>query len=509
MLDPDKTKIIVGPPGTGKTTKLLDTVEQLIMDGVHPNKICFVAFTRKAAEEAKTRAAAQFGLEKRDLPYFKTLHALAFKQCQVMKREVMGFADFLDIAKMVGIYITFRGAQEDGTISGMSKGDRLFFHENYARADCASLEEHWNRAMFDENIPWIELLQLRETLEKYKEKNGKLDFTDMIQRFLDQDVTPDVDVLIVDEAQDLSMIQWKMVQKIAKTVDKVYIAGDDDQAIFRWAGANVDMFISLQGDVETLEESYRVPANIAKRAEKVINRVSVRRPKRWKSRPVPGVVSYSTGVEHIDMSQGNWLLLARNVFLLEQYNNYCITMGHVFDSHIGSPVKGAAIRAVRNWEQLRKGNRVTAAEACEIYSLMKTRERVKYGFKNKLAEVDEDTLLSWDDLHDSFGLVTNDIWHVALDKMPDVQKTYFIAALKNGEKLLREPRIKVNTIHGVKGGEADNVVVMTDMAQRTYQEYQKNPDDEFRVWYVAMTRAKEKLFIMQPTTRYYFDVSLS
>ena len=69
---------IFGPPGTGKTTALLDMVDKALSSGVSPNKIAFLAFTRKAANEAKERACERFKLDtQKDLQYFRTLHSLA------------------------------------------------------------------------------------------------------------------------------------------------------------------------------------------------------------------------------------------------------------------------------------------------------------------------------------------------------------------------------------------------------------------------------------------------
>ena len=69
---------IFGPPGTGKTTTLLNMVEEALSNGTSPNTIAFLAFTRKAANEAKERAAVRFNLDpENDLPYFRTLHSLA------------------------------------------------------------------------------------------------------------------------------------------------------------------------------------------------------------------------------------------------------------------------------------------------------------------------------------------------------------------------------------------------------------------------------------------------
>ena len=69
---------IFGPPGTGKTTALLNMVDKALESGVQPQEIAFLAFTKKAATEAKERAAERFHLDlKNDLVYFRTLHSLA------------------------------------------------------------------------------------------------------------------------------------------------------------------------------------------------------------------------------------------------------------------------------------------------------------------------------------------------------------------------------------------------------------------------------------------------
>ena len=98
------------------------------------------------------------------------------------------------------------------------------------------------------------------------------------------------------------------------------------------------------------------------------------------------------------------------------------------------------------------------------------------------------------------------IWHERLNKIDTKRREYYIMLLKRGEDLNKDPRIKISTIHGVKGGEADHVLLMTDIAPRTYREMHSLPDDEIRVFYVAITRAKNSLHIVQPNTNMYFDI---
>ena len=86
--------IILGPPGTGKTTTLLNLVDEFIQDGVRPRQIGYFSFTKKAADEAAERAANKFELNlEEDLENFKTLHALAFKRLGMKREKMMSPAD--------------------------------------------------------------------------------------------------------------------------------------------------------------------------------------------------------------------------------------------------------------------------------------------------------------------------------------------------------------------------------------------------------------------------------
>ena len=79
--------IVLGPPGTGKTTTLLNEVDKYLKQ-TDPNKIGYFSFTQKAAHEARDRAMDKFNFSEDDLPYFRTLHSLAFKRLGIKKEEV-------------------------------------------------------------------------------------------------------------------------------------------------------------------------------------------------------------------------------------------------------------------------------------------------------------------------------------------------------------------------------------------------------------------------------------
>jgi superfamily I DNA/RNA helicase len=100
---------------------------------------------------------------------------------------------------------------------------------------------------------------------------------------------------------------------------------------------------------------------------------------------------------------------------------------------------------------------------------------------------------------------TDKIWSEAMDKLPEKDRAYITALLRRGEKFNSVPRITASTIHGAKGGEADNVVLFTALSPAADMSMQSNPDDMHRVFYVGVTRTKENLYLVEPedTTRIY------
>ena len=126
------------------------------------------------------------------------------------------------------------------------------------------------------------------------------------------------------------------------------------------------------------------------------------------------------------------------------------------------------------------------------------RKRIKKGFK-RIKGLEDAEMVNIQDLNVNHGLLaTQDmLWHEAMDRLPEKDRAYIIALLRRGERFNGTPRIIVSTIHGTKGGEADNVVVFSDISAAAQQDMTERPDDMHRVFYVAVTRTRERLFIIE------------
>lgn len=505
-MDPKKTEIILGPPGTGKTHSLLSLIEESIAKGTDPRKIAFISFTNKAADEGRSRAIERFEIDPDDLPYFRTLHSLAFKQTGMKRKEVLGRRHILDFGKIIGL--DFQGAVEEDTRS-MSIPDRMLFLENLSRNRMTDLKEEWIRAD-DHEVSWIDLLRTKQLYEKFKKTRGLYDFTDMLELFLsdDRSWTPDLDLVVIDEAQDLSKLQWACVSKVTRKAKRIIIGGDDDQAIYQWSGADIDSFIDLTGEITILHQSWRVPSSVQSVANKISKGISRRKDKEWKSRSCEGSVSWAQDFSNLPLDSGRWLLLARNGYSLKDMEDFCLSSGFPFEGPGRSPLKGDSLKAIVSWEDLRSGKRILMSDLATVVKFLSDRA-VSDKLKTALRELaDEPFLISSEEVKERFSLDCSRIWHETLTKMSSVDIAFFLAARKKGEKLLSAPRITLSTIHSAKGGERENVAVVTDISKRCFDslETKEGLDAELRVFYVAVTRCRDNLFLMEPKTDLSFEM---
>ena len=421
---------------------MLDMVDKALEEGVHPHKIAFLAFTRKAANEARDRAAKRFNLDpKADLPFFRTLHSLALAQSDIRVEQIMQPEDYKELGDRIGYSFSSNQHRDiDNIADTVQTNDPVLNLINLARLRKVSLRKQYNVSEVD--VDWTLVNFINHSLKSFKEKRNRYDFTDMLEAFSKtaDRYCPNFEITFLDEAQDLSPLQWD----IAHALDK---------------------------------KSF---------------------PKEYQPKKEEGKVVRIYSINELNMDEGTWMILAQAGYMLSPVKEDLKSNGYLF-SHMGHrSISKKISSAVNGWEQLRNGKRIIGETARDIYSFMSLGDRIKRGFKklNGLSDADE---VSLQELQDNFGLLigVEMIWHEAMDKLPVQDRAYITKLLRKGEKFNAEPRISVSTIHGSKGGEAENVVLFTDLSPAADAEMRINPNDTHRTFYVGVTRTKQNLYIVE------------
>jgi len=482
--------IVLGPPGTGKTHTLLNKVDDYLKE-TDPDKVGYFAFTKKAANEAKERAIDKFNFTEDDLPYFRTLHSLAFRRLGINKEHVMQRRHYEDLGKKINIQIDYNDWDEEETGLFTTKSDYLrIIH--LAKLRNITLDQQFNLKEHNQKLEYTKLKIIANELDRYKKEYGLIDYNDMILDFVKSDKSPKFDVVFIDEAQDLSRMQWDMVDSF--NTNDSFIAGDDDQAIFRWAGADVDSFITQKGKMLNLTQSVRIPKKIHDYAMRIIERVSNRLPKTWQPKAHEGSITKHWNFEDINMSNGNWLVLARTRYQLKPLEDILKEKGLYFENRFGKSFEKQIQEAASNWEHLRQGQVMHGKDIQKIALYMSDTN----WDKKKLKALVKDSFYGIDALTKGYGLNTKKTWYECFDNAGSKRVTYIRKMRANGESLKEGARIKLSTIHSVKGGEEDNVVILPDLTHSTQLSYERNKDDENRLFYVGATRTKEHLHIVRP-----------
>lgn len=444
---------IFGPPGTGKTTRLVEIAEQELTS----TKVAYLSYSKAAAAEATSRLTGDLRIS--------TIHALAFNALGLNRQQVVDKKELKKFGNMIGV--PFSGA-EANTDEEQQEGDEYMSVIQYARNTMIDINEAYElKGRPGTNVRFS---MFTKSYDQWKEKNGLLDFDDMLERAPDCGL-PRLPVLILDEAQDCSPLQWRMIDAIIKTGTKrMYMAGDDDQAIFEWNGADPHGMIGFteenDGKVRVLEKSHRVPESVYLEACRLTDMIKTRVTKTFTHRGAHGGVEWYDSVEDviIEWSPGETVMyLARDRFRLNEiklflnHHNIPYSINGGYSNWTNKYAK--AIRAIH------------AAQRGDKWSADDIKPVAKPGL---------------------VSIPKTGHWSKVIDVPPFLHDFY------NAVDLDQPIHTRISTIHQAKGQEADTVIVDLGMSARGLEEIYRGDrgrDAELRVWYVAYTRAKEDLLL--------------
>ena len=447
---------IFGPPGTGKTTHLMS----LIMEDLKttpPNRIAFVSYTKQGTYEGAKRAHKEFNLKATDTPFFRTIHSLCFRELGMRKYDMLQRNHYKLLSEKIGITFTGYYTQD------FTSPNDAYLHALSMERHNPELSAHMSKHMNAKKYDYIKL-----NYAAIKKQLGIKDFDDLLADYLEFCKPFDVDTAYIDEAQDLTPLQWKVVKHMFKNAKKVIIAGDDDQSVYEWAGADTKQFLSFSKDSTTLRKSYRLPEQVCKLAANISNDIAFRKRKDFISNGEEGVISRAANLLNVDI-QGGELILARTNFKLRELCDELEMMGVRYIRKGFACVEPTTLHGIHTYRQYLAG---------------------------------EESELSVKRFGNLFKQVTLEkSWQEVIDK-PKAKIAFYERLFDNGG-LEREPVI-LETFHSSKGTENDHVIVSPDLSFRVSNEFEKQRDAELRCLYVGMTRTKSRLTLLAPSWKRYY-----
>ena len=515
--------IIPGPPGTGKTHRLVNHyLEKEINEfKTEPEKIIYIAFGNAGVDEADKRI-------KHSLLYVSTMHRLGTRECKIITNKQLLTGKNWRRFKNYPNHEQWQNMSFETKVDSTGAPIYEDIHMRiitYAKAKKISIQEA--AIQLDKHVTTDLFLteQLAQDLKTFKKETKMVEFSDMISLFIGQDKMKDpssqisdIEAVFLDEAQDLSPAQWDMFFYIEKHCKRSYIAGDDDQTIYTFQGADPKIFMELgtknlpEGWKAIKDEqvkSRRVPRKIYAKALEVLSQISKRLPKNWEPRDAEGEVIENYYLEDIDFTEGNWMLLAQTNDLLSEIGKHFYDLGLRFSGKVNKKLPNKILEGYRVWTNLNNGGTVPSEDAKIVYEefLNYHAKHVSWGYSsgNSLDKVETVNLK---DLQKNHGLLVTGSWeqlHIA-----DETKDYIKLLLNKGDTLLKDSRIKLLTLHGSKGKECDNVVLCLDYGTETqikpYLEACRDPDSQHRLIFVGITRAKQRLYILPPLYDQYYTI---
>lgn len=292
-------------------------------------------------------------------------------------------------------------------------------------------------------------------------------------------------------------------------------------SIYMFAGADPQWMIDLQKvctHYELLEKSYRVPEAVRLVANRIIQRNSRRVDKPYRSAKVGGRVECLTQtqaitatVEHIGHERWTTYVLVRNRMFAKRWVEDFLREGVPYLSEVGDkgPLGHARlVKAVLAVHKLLQGKDIDGVELRIILTFVpsglfaprgvKVKARAFNGHLSRMQLILEwnlaELLKRFEKLGPAMGLFKVRAEHLQ----------YLDLVLKHLGTLPTDPKVRIMTIHGSKGREANTVIISSDMAKASWLEWQREEEGENRVAYVAVTRAKDELLICDPeTSRFY------
>lgn len=540
---------LIGGAGTGKTTELLTIMKSILgRIGDDPSAIGFASFTRAAREEMVARASEAFGCNPSLLErhgWFRTVHSTCHRMLGIKSDQLLAGDDKASkwIAEQLRVRVSWTKAGDSGytTCVGDEEAAASLTLWDVSRNRIEPLAAvHAEKSHAGLEVPPI--ATVKHFVRKYedaKRLDGKQDFVDILGRYAgvhfglegpeerdpEGDLPVGVRAWIFDEAQDSSALVDRVCRRLAYApgVQWAYLAADPFQSVFGFGGADYNNFLSWEVDKErTMPQSWRCPKAVMELGERCLRRMR----KGYFDRGIApashsGTVTREPSIERalcqVDSTRTT-LVLARCNFSLAKFSSI-LESRKIPHARINDKEDTKALVAFNAYWKLQHGRNIGGHEwkaAIELTPTKATGDAIflrrgeKAAWKN--GRRDGIDFIHADEI-ESVGGVTPQLmelikggrWAALLDG----GKKWYDAAKRHGPEAATKPNVRLSTIHGAKGMEAQDVILATETAARVERERELDPrvhDEECRLEYVGVTRAKERLIVCDSDEPYSMEL---
>jgi len=472
--------VLLAPAGAGKTTWCIERINELLVTA-DPLDIAFNTFTRRGIQEGKSRVMEKFRLTQDDLYYFSTWHAMTFRELGYKREQLF-------TAKHRRKFNSFFSFQ----LQDSSKSDAIVTYDSKLMALYDA--ERSGKSIVDEVYDIQKYTRFVSAYEAYKEAYGVKDFFDCLIDYTVSGKPLPVKYGFIDEAQDLSSLQWKVAYRALANCEKIFIAGDDYQSIYKYAGAKPETLINLANNckVEKLEKSYRLSRKVYELAKTITDSIGVAVQKDYvPAKDTVGKVEVISereqlykkllNVSYEEKPYTDWFLLYRCNTHLDDTARFLMAQAIPFHDNRGFCIREQEFSFIERYVNYSKD---VVGFGTEI---KKEEFAARYGVED-------------------FSLHYSEQNFIAKERALFIQsyiEKYGFRKLKI--MAMSRPTILLSTVHKIKGGEAQNVAFFMDCTKKVYASRYADMDSELRLLYVACTRAIENLYLIKSSSRYGLD----
>ena len=566
---------LFGGPGSGKTTALLDRVEELIEteDDLDVRDILVVSYTRAAAAEIRERLAERLDTSPRALRgNVSTMHAKAYDLLNLSRGDVVSESDKEEFCEDFGLEFEdeYEGSRRRSARS-TTLGNKVIATSQWLQrtkrdvGDWYDVPFQWNEEEvrlppeIDDNAQtgnkytptWPsddDRLDIPEAIRAWRSWKGNHDivgFADMLERVEQRSLLPNVDYLVIDEFQDITTLQYGVYEEWRPHMKRVLIAGDDDQVVYAWQGADPDLLLDeVVDDDVILPNSYRLPSRILNVVNQEVSHIEKRQAKDLEPRKEGGEVLPIRNRSMLDLSREVTRTVEGTDETIMVLFRARYQMFQFIDEFIDEGIPFSCLTDQRMWtdrltqyvdgiESLSDDEPMTGLQARRLADMLAdsafgTGERDDFfdalDEREEASEVEDITELSIEP-----EMVREYVPFVPgraaaadmLRKVTSFQERSVDAYFKGDYEGMDRDRVRLGTIHSAKGREADHVFVATDLTEKVVEQmsaaieqaHEEIPEDaqftkhantvptltdnERRVFYVGMSRARERLVLLE------------